>query len=184
MSCSKIENKYVNEKKKALTAFSYNRDPFIKWAIPKILLYAYTMSSSDFYRLLVQDSFINNNYVKCVKCQEPMKLNNCKACPEGLLWECKKGKFDPLNPLEPKICGTSKSVRTNSWFNHSKLTPQEIMIITCNWWNKVISFNKKKKKKKILFFVTIDAVMDNAEQIGGKDIVVEIDESKFGKSEF
>lgn len=137
MAEKKIEENYLKEKNTALKAFSYNRDPFIKWTVPKIHFYSFTMSPSDFYRLLVQSKFINNNNIKCIKCKEPMKLNNCKSCPEGLLWECKKGKYDPSNPLEPKVCGTSKSVRTNSWFNHSKLTTQEIMIITCKWWYKV-----------------------------------------------
>lgn len=135
-----IKKKYSAQEEQARSAFTFNRNPFKEWTYAFLHLYVFLMSKQDFYYLLVESQFINQNYIRCPKkdCRRPMDLTQDASRPEKLIWTCNKGYRKPGKVLEKTVCRTKKSVRTNTWFSNSKLSPQEIMIITYNWWHQVI----------------------------------------------
>lgn len=84
------------------------------------------------------------------------------------------------------------SVRSFSWFAKSKLKIFEVLLYTYGWWAAVpMNFVRENfffSERTIVDWasfcreVAIDEAMKNSEAIGGPGIIVEIDESKFGKS--
>lgn len=119
-----------------------------------------------------------------------LQLNKSKA--DGIRWVCKNPK-DPSSLVCPGVCNSTRSVRYNSWFYNSKLTLGEIVLFTYFWYNKIslkqvrkeYSFSSKTVVDWASFCreVSIDIIFgESKEAIGGPGIIVEIDESKFGKS--
>ena len=192
MATMNIMDKYKEEILRAKNFLTYGRDPFEKWSQTKITFFAMIMEPKDFYHLLVQSEFINTENVKCNQCKEKMSLYSNPQKPDGCQWECKVSKRLPGEFKKTK-CNTSKSARHNSWFYNSHLSTREILLITYMWWYKTpLSVMRREfgftdrtccDWASYCREVAIDEVMDhNSEAIGGPGIIVEIDESKFGKS--
>ena len=189
-----IMAKYKEEREKAKGFLTHNRDPFSKWTLTSITHLAMVMETKDFYHLLVESHFIDPTKVHCKACKTvgKMHLQVNQAKPDGLMWSCTE-KVSPTGKLlDKKPCRGRRSVRTNSWFSCSKLSMPEIMLITYMWWYKfplrVISNEYGFTDRTLCDWasycreVAIDAVFNHSEPIGGPRIIVEIDESKFGKS--
>lgn len=107
------------------------------------------------------------------------------------MWVC-GNSIDIGSLLCTRTCNGTRSVRYNSWFYKSKLRVVEILLFTYFWWYKVplsqiqreYGFSSRTLVDWASFCreVAIDVVFNHSEPIGGLGIVVEIDESKFGKS--
>ena len=92
-------------------------------------------------------------------------------------------------------CNCKKSIRTNSWFAGSHLTLKQIVKLTYYWVYKLPQSFVEEELRIGSCTTLVDwysfarevclqiAISDN-EQIGGDGVVVEIDESKFGKSKY
>ena len=135
-------------------------------------------------------SFIVTDYLKCLVCggvNLKLQKNNSKA--DHCYWKCKR--FIMENDKK-KLCNGNRSARSNSWFFKSKLAIGEILLFTYHWWYETPSNLLKLEYgfaahtivdwSSFCREVAIDQVMNNPEKIGGEGKIVEIDESKFGKS--
>ena len=65
----------------------------------------------------------------CPKCNEPMKLLHFEK--QGWYWDCKSEK--PIKNQAKKICNTRVSMRTNTFFNNSKLSYFQILGFAHLW---------------------------------------------------
>lgn len=191
MASINILDKYHEETEQAKSFLTFGRNIFSTWTLSKITHLAFIMVPKDFYHLLVQSEFIDTSNVLCEKCNDKMSLYSNAHRADGVQWECKKSKLLPGMSITKGKCNTSKSARTNSWFFNSKLSLPEVLLITYHWWYQV---PLKMMRREYGFTdrtlcdwasycreVAIDAVFNQSEKIGGPNIVVEIDESKFGK---
>lgn len=183
--------KYEDEINKASSGFSYGRDLFKKWSAFKITYFAIIMSKLDWYTYLVEVGFINNLNVNCKQCNGKMQLQDAKCKVDGVRWVC-KNTIDIGSVLCTRKCTGTRSVRFNSWFYKSKLRIVEVLLFTYFWWFK-IPLNQIKREygfadhtlvdwASFCREVAIDIVFNHSESIGGIGVIVEIDESKFGKS--
>ncbi|GBN68320.1 hypothetical protein AVEN_95295-1 [Araneus ventricosus] len=128
---------------------------------------------------------IAKEYV-CPTCGEKMVLTEI-ACSDGYAWVCRK-----FGVNEHHI---KRTVRKGSWFSESKLTMPEVLILTYLWVKKTpnewitdemnVSEPTVVDWKSFCREVCVDMlVKDSKEKIGGVGMIVEIDESKFGKRKF
>ena len=188
---STILAKYSSQIAKAKECFSYSRDIFTYWNSSQISYLAMTLEKSDFYLYLVESKFIVIEFVNCKKCAGPMTQRLNKSKPEGIVWACNNSIG---NGIHAKKCNSSRSARFNTWFYKSKLTLPEILLLTYLWWAKlpqIFVHNEFRFSPKTLVDwasfcreVAIDVVFKHSEKIGGAGVIVEIDETKFGKSKF
>ncbi|KAF8778940.1 putative transposase-like protein like [Argiope bruennichi] len=92
------------------------------------------------------------------------------------------------------MCGKQVSLRYGSWFNSSRLTIEEIFLLT---FEIVIGTRTWEIKEQYFFgnstlsdwrqFINeriLEYVEENSEKIGGVGKIVEVDESKFGKRKY
>ncbi|GBN89235.1 hypothetical protein AVEN_197865-1 [Araneus ventricosus] len=122
----------------------------------------------------------------CPTCGEKMVLTE-NNCSDGYAWVCRK-----FGVNEHHI---KRTVRKGSWFSESKLTISEVLILTYLWVKKtpndwiVDEMNVSEPTvvdwKSFCREVCVDRlVKDSKEKIGGVGMIVEIDESKFGKRKY
>ena len=91
-----------------------------------------------------------------------------------------------------KKCVGTRSVCFNTWFLKSKLKPIEILLFSYYWWYsipmRIIRKEFDLSDRTIVDWcsfcreVAVDQILENSLKIGGFGTIVEIDESKFGKS--
>ena len=142
---------------------------------------------TDIYYLFIDDKaafdyLIHNNVLKI-----PL---NCPECSSGMspktdkyyMYRCKR-----------KNCRKSMSIFKNTFFNRSRLTPSKILHITYLWLTK-----SSTETIRIQTGISSDTAcnwlnylhqlvswdienLQSESKIGGNDVIVEIDESKFGK---
>lgn len=188
-----ILSKYQQELKRAQDSFSFCRGTSIleTWTICKILFLAFHLTTRDVYEYFVEVGFIDVQYAKCPKCSQKMLVQTEVSKVDGCIWACnnrviKEGKIYMTEP-----CKTRVSVRKNSWFSRSKLSLLEVLLFTYCWYENVpmefVRTNFKFSSHTIVNWasfcreVAIDEVIVHSEPIGGPGLIVEIDESKFGK---
>ena len=120
-----------------------------------------------------------------------MVLQDCASKADGIRWVCKNPK-DKSSLVCPGVCKSTRSVRFNTWFYKSKLKLGEVLLFTYLWWYKTplsqiqreYGYSSKTLVDWASFCreVAIDLMLERSEPIGGSGVIVEIDESKFGKS--
>lgn len=123
----------------------------------------------------------------CPTCGKQMTLIQDKKVSDGHRWYCRK--VSGANKHEHRL-----SIRTGTFFSNSNLTLEEILQFVYMW---VQGMPQSCIQHELGTSNTTDVdwasfcrevcevvVMDGSEQIGGKDIVVEIDESKFAKRKY
>jgi hypothetical protein len=91
-------------------------------------------------------------------------------------------------------CGWSKSISKGTVFCNTRLAPQAVLLIGCLWLTKCshtsIQWITGCSSATVTHFTQLvrqlvaDEVEENEGQIGGEDVVVEVDESKFGKRKY
>jgi hypothetical protein len=188
-----VLDRYPDLLKSSVSCFSHKRDPFYKWTSLKILQLAMNMKPKDFYEYLVESAFISQANIKCKTCSSSlMVLHSNPSKADGCRWQCSNKVPVGKSVLNKVPCNGSRSARCNTWFYKSKLTCCEVLLFTYHWWyNTPMKFIQQEyglsnstcvKWSKFCREVAIDQVFEQSEKIGGPGIIVEIDESKFGKS--
>lgn len=117
---------------------------------------------------------------ECPMCGSHMKLVKLVKGSDGKQWRCKNNGHD-----------VKRSIRKGSWFGRSKLSFYEILMLTYYWCGKVsgqfvesdlgISHTTIADWKNFCREVCAEIVIETSEMLGGDNVIVEIDESKFGK---
>ncbi|KFM62518.1 hypothetical protein X975_17148, partial [Stegodyphus mimosarum] len=126
-------------------------------------------------------------YFVCCKCGENMRLCERKGSMDGFEWRCRKqGKVNAHD--------VRRSVRKGSWFSHSHLSMCDILRITRCWFlrmgnDSVMQEVKVHEHAVVDWFmfcreVCMTSVINDSVPIGGKGVIVEVDESKFGKMKY
>ena len=120
-----------------------------------------------------------------------MNLVSNKSKMDHSVYQC-ENKIRDENTGKRKRCGSNRAVRANSWFFKSHLSLYDIVMYTYYWWSELpqkyiqrevgVAHQTAVDWASFCREVAIDVVIEHSEQIGGPGIVVEIDESKFGKS--
>ena len=131
---SSVINKYSAQIAKANECFTFGRDLFSFWNTTRITFLSMIMQKSDFYLYLIENQFIVAEYVKCKKCDGKMNFRLNKSKPEGCVWACNNKIGVGIKATK---CNSSRSARVNSWFYKSKLSMQEILLLSYLWWSKL-----------------------------------------------
>ncbi len=192
---SSVLDKYKNVMDGLKSKFTYNRDVFFKWTTFLLHLFHTGMDPLDKLNFLVELRFIVTTGLKCnVKgCQGGIfKLRKKTGKADGYVWKCQGKKLKKGSCFKTESCPGVLSIRKNTWFSKSKLSMGEILYFTYYWWHGVaptfVAHELGYASHTLVNWgsfcreVAIDQVMTNSEMIGGKDVVVEIDESLFGRS--
>jgi transposase-like protein len=113
---------------------------------------------------------------RCARCRKSTYRN-------GRKWRCTN-----------RHCSWSKSIFKDSVFGNTRLPPQTVMLIGYLWLTKCshtsVQLITGCSSATVTHFTTlfrrlvVDEVEENEGQIGGNDVIVEVDESKFGKRKY
>ena len=116
------------------------------------------------------------NETKCNKCRNKMIRKN-------ELWRCKK-----------PLCKSTKSIYYGSFFANFKLKPNQVLLIAYLWLvgsdhseiMKITGHSKNTITSYLNVFRDLISgyVSETSGKIGGPGVIVEIDESKFGKRKY
>lgn len=125
---------------------------------------------------------IANEY-KCCKCDSIMKLHPKKTTTDQYVWRCRKADHD-----------CRRSLRKGSWFESSRLSILNILLLTHMWCMKanmthirnelMLSTKTIVEWKNFCREVCVQLLTSESEMLGGEGMEVEIDENNFGKMKF
>lgn len=134
------------------------------------------------------------NGKRTLNCDQYMALKNVKDRSDTFAWRCRKIHKIVKDEKEFKVKDVKVSIREGSWIKDAKLSIEEITEMMYLWSqgfdNKEIQHELKLSNKTVVewtifFRECITMIMiKHSEPIGGQDIEVEIDESKFGKRKY
>ncbi|XP_035233008.1 uncharacterized protein LOC118204826, partial [Stegodyphus dumicola] len=124
---------------------------------------------------------------KCPICGTNMKLVERKNRIDGFEWMCRVTGGECRHRI-------SRSVRKNSWFAKSKLSMCDVLRVTYMWLGKCgndfirtelrIAKNTVTDWKSFCREVCMELCLKENVKLGGEGVIVEIDESKFGKQKY
>lgn len=194
-----INSSELNKYKKAIddikNKFTYNRNVFGKWTTFVLHFFITILDPLAKLNFLVEHKFILPTGLKCniAGCRGgKFKFQKKKSKADGYVWKCKGRKLKEGSCYKTEPCTGMLSIRKNTWFSKSKLSVGEVLYFTCYWWHGVaptfVSHELGYASHTLVNWgsfcreVAIDQVMTNSEMIGGIGVVVEIDESMFGRS--
>ncbi|KAK9744526.1 ISXO2-like transposase domain [Popillia japonica] len=129
---------------------------------------------------------------KCPTCGNSLKLERAPESIDGWLWRCyHKISF---RKQARRVCGTRVALRTGTFFARSKLSLQQILGFVNLWVRCVpqtfICDELKLSQRTAVDWasfcreVCLEFFMYKPTKLGGPGIVVEIDESKFGRRKY
>jgi hypothetical protein len=154
---------------------------------PTTLFFGFLFSDHEKAIKLLQECGVLKRETLCPTCGSNVSLWRSDSVIDKFHWRCRKGK-------RGQQCNATRSVRHSSWFTKSKLTLLEVMLLTYYIMQKVPSAEIQKQlyieqhtasdRFQFCREVLLDFVEGNSEMIGGEEKVVEIDESKFGKTKY
>ena len=123
----------------------------------------------------------------CPNCGGPMTWTKTRDRSYGYKWQCRQQNVAKRHKVE-------LSIRENSWFEQSNLTLEEIIKLT-NWWCYSLTENQIMRQLRLSSTTVVDwanfcrevceeVIVEKSEPIGGKNVRVQIDESKIGKGKY
>lgn len=127
-------------------------------------------------------------------CNKPMLLKDVNDRKDKLSWRCRKVHkvVDGLKTYTVK--DVKVTIRQDSWIQHSNLSLEDIIKLIYVWANDYtnaqisheLNLSEKTVTEWSQFFreSCLAKMLDSAEAIGGQDVEVEIDESKFGRRKY
>ena len=186
----KCRRRKTGKEKEGFPIVSFDEE---RWNSFKITTITLVLPPMDLVKYLIEIRFIDHSLVKCKKygSGDLQLLAKSKKKDHCVLY-CKNMLKVPGTREKAKRCGSSRSARSSSWFSRSQLQMHEILMFTYYWWTGVpLNFIEKElgvAHQTIIDWASfcrelaIDVVFNNSEKIGGPGTIVEIDESKFGKS--
>ena len=163
---------------------SCGRDTLGKDGDANKLLLTYLFSDVDLGIQFLKDVGLIRNKVTCNSCGRDMTWG---ADPKrkSFRWRCRRSVV---------VCSESKSIKHGSWFQHTNLTLQEVMLLT---YDMVCREPACLIKEEHCFSPTMLADWGQfcketmllykegcSEKIGGPNKTVDIDKSKFGKRKY
>ncbi|KFM76320.1 hypothetical protein X975_13764, partial [Stegodyphus mimosarum] len=134
----------------------------------------------------MHESLISSRYV-CPVCMKDMRLIDRKDRSDGYEWICRE------KGVNAHHC--KRSVRKGTWFEESNMSMIEILMFSYLWvyeagTNLIMNEVNVKSNKTVVDWrnfcreVCMDVCVKKSEMIGGPGMVVEVDESKFGKRKY
>ncbi|KAF8790531.1 hypothetical protein HNY73_005540 [Argiope bruennichi] len=143
----------------------------------------------NFFAFLKESGLIKTP--NCPICNVLMQVRTRNDVSDGYSFVCQNSI---IRGESRKMSGKQVSLRYGSWFNSSRLTIEEIFLLT---FEIVIGTRTGEIKEQYFFgdstlsdwrqFINeriLEYVEENSEKIGGVGKIVEVDESKFGKRKY
>ncbi|KAE8739811.1 hypothetical protein FOCC_FOCC014679 [Frankliniella occidentalis] len=131
----------------------------------------------EYLKWLQEVGMITSSY-SCSDCNVDMVLGKKNRCQDGSVWRCKR-------------CKNTRTVRSGSWFEKSKMPLRKIVLITYMWAERFSQAQVMREcsissKTVVDWFsfcreVCTTLMLRYHEPIGGEGKIVEIDESMFNK---
>lgn len=141
---------------------------------------------------LAKDLTLIGKVPNCTNCGSLMVLRVDKTTVDGCKWKC-TGKLVKAKKAT-KICNATKSYRHGTFFEGTHLEIWQVLGFMDLWLKKVqhnhiseligVSEVSLVDWSSFCGEVLFDAMLHNAEPLGGEGRTVEIDESKFGKRKY
>lgn len=127
-------------------------------------------------------------------CGKLMALKKVTDRKDGLSWRCRSVHKCLRKGLEYTLKDVKVSIRENTWLKDANLTLEEIVELLYLWANG-FTISEIEHELKISHRTVVEwtmylretcttIVMESSDKIGGQDVHVEIDESKFGKRKY
>lgn len=127
-------------------------------------------------------------------CNNPMVIKDVKDRKDRLSWRCRKTHKVEANGRSYCKKDVKVTIRDGTWLLHCNLTLEEIILLLYCWSNdytsQQIAHEVGCTDKTVIEWSSflrescMSIMLDKSEQIGGPEIEVEIDESKFGKRKY
>lgn len=127
-------------------------------------------------------------------CNHDMIVKDVKDRKDSLAWRCRK-VHKVTDGLKTYVIKDVKvTIRKGSWIQHSNLTLEDIIKMIYLWANDYtttqICHELQMSQRTVIEWTQflrescVAKMLDGSQQIGGENVEVEIDESKFGKRKY
>ena len=121
-----------------------------------------------------------------------LREKRCWKCKKMCSFDSKVNAFRCQKTCKGKKCNYYLSLHKNTFFEQAQLSVKQVLLFSryfCygNFSVSNVKFSMRLSSKTAVDWnsfcreVAINLCMDNNEMLGGKDVVVEVDEAKFGK---
>ena len=127
-------------------------------------------------------------------CRNPMLIKDVKDRKDSMSWRCRRTHKVEVNGRTYCNKDVKVTIRKGTWLQHCNLTLEEIILLLYCWANDFtteqitheVGCSEKTSIEWSCFLreSCMSLMLDSSEKIGGQDIEIEIDESKFGRRKY